>query len=972
MHEQLRRIAIIGAILAFLTAMPGLARAVGLGQIKSDTHIGQPLKARIPIVTDNAQDLQGLKVGLANLDAYKQAGLQLSDYLFTLEFKVKQGAHGPYVLVTSTKPVKLPFLNLLVRARWTSGQVTRQYTLLLNPPVFANNKKKAGQRASTPAAVSEPTSSRTPPRSEQVKTTRTGTSTATRATGGAGAVRAHRYGPVEHGDTLWGIANHLRGNSALSVNQMMIAIYRANPQAFSGNINRLKTGTVLNVPAKADIARISRHSATSEVEDQHQSWQAAKASSGKTTRVAEENATGSISGQIQSTRQGGESVSGRQQTVENTASRESNEKGAQASSGTGEVVLTAPKVAESPAAGAGGERTANKTPEAPGTVAAGAGAAVAGHQSENAGEIGETGSNGSVAASSSGGPLKVQGSELAALASNSASGGAAASPPSGKEQNQASSNAQPPSNGTPAVNTGGASNTPETANTGNATSGSALGGTVWGWLTSVKGWIVIALIVLLIVLIVFLVLRRRREHEHLSAADRVHDEPLVTAAALLQPGEDEHAATADAVAGEETAMDASEEGAEASQTVASELQVREETPESEQGESDEATRRPAEPAAEEAGEDETALADALVEADFYAGSGDHGGAAGSLATALEHAPERNDLRLRRMEELFAAGEREAFRSEASALHARVSENSDDWQTVAVMGRQLLPDETLFHEGGSQGAGADATEDAADNDITLDVDHELDRLTRTEEDSHGLQDDFEQTLGELSTMIETYMPEDGKIPDELQKPSDEKTPEAPPTALQEEVKPRPEEDDDVLEFEPQTLPGEQADDPARESDSEPAGGDETLEAPAGKSSMNLELARSYVDMGERESAREVLEEVLTSADSDASLRDQARQLLEGLNPEREAPLYLSDDDTADEHAAPPASEPRAPDTGSDEDGQAGEQSGTMLDLARAYIEMGDRESARDVLEEVLDGQDEAQIKAARELLETVET
>src|SRR5690625_1700142 len=513
MHKQLRRMATAGAILAFLTVMPGLAQALGLGRIQSNTHIGQPLKARIPILVDNANDLQGLKVGLAAPSAYKQAGLQASDYLFTLDFQVKQGAQGPYVLITSSQPVKLPFLNLLVRARWTSGQVTRQYTLLLNPPVFAN-KGQNGASAQTQHAVSGPSESQRPTPSRPRNSARTNrpqvSATHPQTPPVRRTVQAHSYGPVRHGDTLWGIANRLHSDTGFSVNQMMIAIYRANPQAFSGNINRLKSGVELRIPSQTDISNISRHAATSEVVAQNRSWRSTKAPSGN-EKVAEQPLNGSVSGQKQPAPQGNKAST--QQG--NAAGKNTSEAGSE-----GEVVLTAPKVAESPAGATVGEATGAATlaGSVATAVAAGAGVAAGGARGKPPNAEGEPNPNAPVAVASSGGPLKTHNAELAALASQATSQGGEQADTSGQVKPAA---AAPVEHEDEPVNS---------ANTVNTAGANASNGPVMDWLTSPKGWIVIILIIILLVLIAYFLVRRRQGQTYVTAADRANAETYETEA----------------------------------------------------------------------------------------------------------------------------------------------------------------------------------------------------------------------------------------------------------------------------------------------------------------------------------------------------------------------------------------------------------------------------------------------------------
>ncbi|MDN5863918.1 MAG: hypothetical protein L0I62_01685 [Gammaproteobacteria bacterium] len=991
MQKRIMHMAGAGVILMLAITLPGSAWALGLGQIQSDTHIGQTLEARIPILVNNQNNLQGLRVGLASPDAYKRAGLELSDYLYTLEFAIKQSASGPYVLVTSPQSVKMPFLNILVRARWTSGEVTRQYTLLLNPPVFASAQNQAAKTAPVQPVESGSETAQQILRPTQQASGQPDTEAG--AAGTAARTPVESYGPVRRGDTLWGIASRLHGSAGVGVNQMIIAIYRANPQAFSGNINRLKAGAVLKVPTREQITQVPSRVATSQIRSQNQSWRAFKAGRDETARLASNTqGEGSFSGRIESSRAAAQPAAGNQETAASTTESGTGS-GTGSGAGTnsaagGEVVLTAPRVTENVSGAPGGEPSGSEAASqeaanAGQTAAAGAGLASAGSMTGDqtlTDQAGEAAGNATGKAASSGGPLKVHNAELAALTSGqsaaqnlqsgtepqqatgvqtAAVAAVAAGQQSGEskaaEQNAAQ---QPTAGGMPAVDTA--------SSTGAGNPGAARGeepGIVLQWLTSPKGWIVIALIVILLVLVLVLLLRRRSAGNQWSAqesdasgrepddeAERESDEHEWEPVSEERLDDDEVRAGAIVGADQDDERD--------------EDDLMGDYPETEQSR-------------EEA---DAEVADALVEADFHAGSGDHAGAARSLERALSYAPERDDLRLRRMEELYASADGEGFLEEAGVLHARISETSADWQAVVVMGRQLLPREALFMN--EEERARARPEDAAETEgeaSGLDFEQELDQLTRTEP-SPGLQDDFEETLGELSTMIETYMPEDGSIPAELQATQGEKLAGQRRPELEGTISPG--EDDEMLELEPRE---------ALDSDAE-ANRDADPEDPQGASGpgdqadfqerhhqsnvlMHLELARSYLDMGDRYAAREMLKDVLDSGDD--AQREEARKLLDELDAERE------DTDSTDGSIEPAGDEIEPAgdeddleltleDEGSDESIHGDGEFDNSLDLARAYIEMGDQESARNVLEEILDSNSETQRQAARELLATMET
>lgn len=1020
MRKRMLHMAGAGAILVSAVMISGSAWALGLGEIQTNTHIGQTLKARIPIVAYDKSNLQGLNVSLASADAYKRAGLNLSHYLFTLNFQVKQSASGPYVLVTSPEPVKLPFLNILVRARWTSGSVTRQYTILLNPPVFVQSQNRVAAPPVQPAQTPPRQASRIVRQPEQEPRPEASQPAAPQPVqrpeaGNAARMLVRNYGPVRHGETLWGIASSLHGAAGVSINQMMVAIYRANPQAFSGNINRLKAGAVLNVPTRRKIANISRRAATSTVQRQHESWVAYKASRQQARFVV--SAGPERDSRANAPSAGGEGVEpaparvaantpGSAGKIENGGVGEAPGsppgRSENTAAGAGEVVLTAPRVTPPGNSAALGERpaspdgvgTAASSPHtaAAGAVVAGAGAGLAGQAPD--GEGGGTAPNALAHSSSVGGPLKVNNPQLAALAGGEGASAPAAEPPgTPQEEGPADGPAkQAVADSPPTVDSGD-----RAAGSGNLSAG-GVGGIIHEWLSSPKGWIVIALIVILLLLLVFVLWRKRRSRTQWSASERAAGGGASRADALDEETNRSPAtgaALAGGVAGAGgAAVAGAADGADARRNgVAPD------------GAGDDPVAAQDDGSVEQA---DAELADALVEADFYASNGDHAGAAQSLGLAVQHAPERNDLRLRRLEALFAADDGEGFLSEAHNLHGRVDgESSADWQAAVVMGRQLLPDEALFRSDTPAEAGA-ADPAGGEGAGELDIEEELDRLTRTEP-TPGLQDEFERTLGELSTMIETYMPEDDAIPTELQSSPGEKFKEEESEETAEATASGdsdPGDDDYVLEFEPQEIPEAASDEEepgagAREdlsltdegslAGAEDRPGAAPPEEAASVSGdppdepfadqlhrtgqrLNLELARSYLEMGNREAARGLLEDIVKGGDE--GQRGEAGKLLSELDAggERETgAASLHAESPAGEGATQLAADGAAQDeSASGEAPSADDDYANALDLARAYIEMGDQESARDMLEEVLDRADDTRRAEARELLDTMET
>lgn len=255
-----------------------LATALGLGEIKLHSALNQPLDAEIQLLHVRDLTEQEIVVGLASPRDFERAGVEREFFLTNLDFDVDLDAQGgPVVRLRSENPVREPFLNFIVTAEWPSGKLLREYTLLVDLPLYAEEKPDEVQaaqrqtetrRATTPEPTSEPVSRPRQP------------STVSRPAAPRESYDMEEYGPVGANENLWSIANRLRPDSDVSVQQTMLAIQRLNPDAFiNNNINLLRRGQVLRVPGKDDIQSLTARDAIREVAAQNQAW------SDRTTRT---------------------------------------------------------------------------------------------------------------------------------------------------------------------------------------------------------------------------------------------------------------------------------------------------------------------------------------------------------------------------------------------------------------------------------------------------------------------------------------------------------------------------------------------------------------------------------------------------------------------------------------------------------------------------------------------------------------
>jgi pilus assembly protein FimV len=247
--------------------LPAAAGAAGLGQINVMSSLGQPLHAEIDVLSVPREDASTILVRLSPPDAYKQANVEYGGALHGVRVSLMQRANGQlYVRAYSVQPVNEPFLNLLIEISGRGSTLVRQYPVLLDPPGYASAPVGAAPAraeaapAPAPAARAETRAAAPQPAPAAV------------ATPAAPPRAASEYGPVKRGETLSRIAAKVKPEG-VSLDQMLIAILRANPEAFiNNNVNLLKAGATLQIPDSAQLAEVSRDKARQEVRVQIADW----------------------------------------------------------------------------------------------------------------------------------------------------------------------------------------------------------------------------------------------------------------------------------------------------------------------------------------------------------------------------------------------------------------------------------------------------------------------------------------------------------------------------------------------------------------------------------------------------------------------------------------------------------------------------------------------------------------------------
>jgi len=267
-------------VAAGLIAVPLMANAAGLGKLSVTSALGQPLAAEIELFAADKAELDSLSASLASDQAFRDAHVEFSPVLSSLHFAVEKRPNGKSVLkVTSSRPVNDPFVDMLVELSWSSGRLVREYTMLLDPPGVATQQTVAPAAAVTPVQV--PAAKQVPapapaaqaPAASAPAVSKTPAPAATSKPAPAPQAAAPGSVTVKRGDTLVGIANRVRP-TGVSLEQTLLGLYRENPKAFDGNMNRLKSGKTLDVPSAETAAAIPQKEAAREIKLQADDWRA--------------------------------------------------------------------------------------------------------------------------------------------------------------------------------------------------------------------------------------------------------------------------------------------------------------------------------------------------------------------------------------------------------------------------------------------------------------------------------------------------------------------------------------------------------------------------------------------------------------------------------------------------------------------------------------------------------------------------
>jgi pilus assembly protein FimV len=676
---------------------PSLSWALGLGEIHLNSALNEPMKAEIDLIGATPDELVALQATLAGKDSFTRYGIDRPPFLSTLTFKLGKSKEGRDVLVVrSTDAIPEPFVTFLVEVNWSRGRLMREYTVLLDPPVYTPGEKAStaapvAAPVTTPAPVSPPERVRKPapvaanplPSTNEEKPTavplpgtsspassgrtararrgtapRVSSETPAQSTSEAGGPVSGGSYRVVKGDTLSKIAHSLRAESRPEMDKTMIAVYRANPDAFGGNINILRSGAVLRLPGADDVAALNQAEAIGEVKRQMEAW-----------------------------------------------------RGGSATASTGHLRLV------TPGAGAG-------TSQSSGSASSAEAKALQGHAKDQEAQAAEARRL-----------LDIKNNELSELQRKLATPTtpAAAAPPLAKTVTPPAVTPAPvpaPAQSTQPPAPQPAAPAPEPLPPPAATTSeptpvpapvpapvhaapkkapAAESGSWIDWVAA-NWWLPAGVIVVLILGLAFAARRRRQETSGGGGGDFPGlDSTDITnfrdPTARISTGRGEDDSFLVEESGEHP-MPEFNEPAEKFGTITSDLKAPEDTMSSESAVN-------------------LDQGDPLAEADFHMAYGLYDQAADLVRIALEREPDRRDLRLKLLEIYFVWGNKDAFLQSAKGLEAtRDRAPAGEWDKIVIMGKQICPDEPLFASSAGSGRGAGALVDlnleGGENRVDIDL------------------------------------------------------------------------------------------------------------------------------------------------------------------------------------------------------------------------------------------------------------
>jgi len=828
-----KRLALVMAILAML--IPALGHALGLGNIVMNSALNQPLDAQIELLSVKKGDLNNLTVKLGSAEDFQRVGADRAFFLTKINFEVVRRKNGTaYVQLSTTNTITEPFLDFVVEARWPRGRILREFTVLVDPPVLSDEAPAPVQQAAVTTQQAAPARAERP----APIPSRAAMAPVSRQPGEL------TYGPVQYNDTLYEIANQMRP-SGISVDQMMLALVLNNPNAFYGdNVNQLKAGYVLRIDDVNTLSAFSVAEANAEINRQHSEWRARK--SGRLVRQAD----ASTGGQVARGEGTGAGSAGDQASLKLVAP---GSKGAGSGAGDENVdrlredLLLAAEALDA---------NRQETDELKARLAE------MEEQLESMQRL-----------------IMLKDDEMQALQAQA-----------GIEPEPAE--AEMPMEAVPeeevmaevlseeGVEAEASADAPaeEEAVVEPAPAPPAPAPVVEPSLLDDPIVLYGGLGVLLLLIIAVVIQRRRKMQDGF-------EESILN----VGGGDDSAGATAESMSGGESSM--------VSDFAMSEM------------------------SGMSGIESDAADVDPISEADVYLAYGRHQQAEDILREALEKEPDRHEIKLKMLEVFFAAKDRESFEQQAQELHDALGDESDPmWAKAVTMGTQLCPGSDLFGGDSVEALKEDLNEAVGTGDddlLDFDFDIDADNLDADVATGDAKSDEMFAELEEAVTSDDTVVKET-------------------PAAV---------DNDNSLDF-----------DMDMDVDAEPKKDVSAKDSDDG----SLDFDVSSLDFDLDADAVVDSETVAASTSEDSSLDFDLGEIDEAVI--TEAPTGDTEITDAEIEGLGELGDELSDDAFGEVD-----EIGTKLDLAKAYVDMGDADGARSILEEVIEEGDAAQKKQAEELL-----
>ena len=294
-------------LVALLVALlPCVASAAGLGRLNVLSALGQPFSAEIELVSVTKEEMGSLSARLGHPDAYRAANLQYNSALTGARATIERRPNGQsYVKIVSSRPVTEPFIDILIELTWAAGRLSREYTALLDPPGIT--PPPAPVIAATPESRPAPAAAPAPAPQPKATPDRAPSQPVTPVSPRAGG---KEYGPIQRGETLGKIAKEVMPEG-VTLEQMLVALYRSNADAFiNKNLNLVRTGKILRVPDREEVAAITKGEAVkvyrTHVADWNSYRQKVADSAGKAPADGRTAVSGKITTKVEEKRPGGD------------------------------------------------------------------------------------------------------------------------------------------------------------------------------------------------------------------------------------------------------------------------------------------------------------------------------------------------------------------------------------------------------------------------------------------------------------------------------------------------------------------------------------------------------------------------------------------------------------------------------------------------------------------------------------------